>query len=102
MKALGFTLFATSPANTVTAIQLPEEIDGKAFLNLMLDKYGITYAGGQSELSGKILRIAHLGWMDESDVIVAISEFERGLVEIGYDIPIGAGVTAAQEVFRVF
>ena len=100
VKALGLSLFATSPANTVTSIRLPEKVDGKAFINLMLDKYGITYAGGQSQLSGKIVRIAHLGWMNENDVIVAISAFERGLVEIGCDIPIGAGVTAAQEVFR--
>ena len=102
VKALGLSLFAASPANTVTSIRLPEEVDGKAFINLMLDRYGITYAGGQSQLSGKIVRIAHLGWMDESDVIVAIAAFERGLAEIGCDIPLGAGVTAAQEVFRSF
>ena len=99
VKALGLPLFAVSPANTLTSIRLPTEIDGKAFLKLMLDKYGITYAGGQSQLSGKIVRIAHLGWMNENDVIVAISAFERGLAEIGYDIPLGAGVTAAQEAF---
>jgi aspartate aminotransferase-like enzyme len=99
VKALGLSLFAASPANTLTSIRLPTEIDGKAFINLMRDTYGITYAGGQSQLSGKIVRIAHLGWMNENDVIVAISAFERGLVEIGYDIPIGAGVTAAQEIF---
>lgn len=102
VRALGLSLFATSPANTVTSIRLPEEVDGKAFINLMLDTYGITYAGGQSQLSGKIVRIAHLGWMNENDVIVAISAFERGLVEIGCDVPIGAGVTAAQEVFHTF
>ncbi len=102
VKALGLSLFATSPANTVTAIRLPEEVDGKAFINLMLDEYGITYAGGQSQLSGKIVRIAHLGWMNENDVIVAISAFERGLMEIGCAVPIGAGVTAAQEVFHTF
>ena len=102
VKALGLSLFATSPANTVTAIRLPSEIDGKAFINLMLDEYGITYAGGQSQLSGKIVRIAHLGWMNENDVIVAIAAFARGLVEIGYDVPLGAGVTAVQEAFRIF
>ena len=99
VKALGLSLFAASPANTLTSIRLRTEIDGKAFINLMRDTYGITYAGGQSQLSGKIVRIAHLGWMNENDVIVAISAFERGLVEIGYDIPIGGGVTAAQEIF---
>ena len=100
VKALGLPLFTTSPANTLTSIRLPTEIDGKAFVNLMRDTYGITYAGGQSQLSGKIVRIAHLGWMNENDVIVAISAFERGLCSIGYNIPLGAGVTAAQEVFK--
>ena len=96
VKALELSLFATSPANTLTAIRLPAEIDGKAFIRLMRDSYGITYAGGQSQLSGKIVRIAHLGWMNANDVIVAISAFERGLVEVGCDIPLGAGVAAAQ------
>ncbi len=99
IKAMGLPLFATSPANTLTSIRLPEEIDGKTFIKLMREKHGITYAGGQGDLSGKILRIAHLGWMNENDVIVAISAFERGLAEIGYDISLGAGVAAAQEVF---
>ena len=100
IQALGLPLFAAAPANTLTSIRLPAEIDGKAFISLMRDTYGITYAGGQSQLSGKIVRIAHLGWMNENDVIVAISAFERGLVEIGYDIPLGAGIAAAQEVFN--
>ncbi len=100
IKAIGLPLFATCPANTLTSIRLPEEIDGKAFVKMMQEKHGITYAGGQGELSGKIVRIAHLGWMNENDVIVAISAFERGLAEIGYDVALGAGVTAAQEVFR--
>ena len=99
IKAIGLPLFASSPANTLTSIRLPKEIDGKAFVRMMRENYGVTYAGGQGELSGKIVRIAHLGWMNENDVIVAISSFERGLAEIGYDFAFGAGVTAAQQVF---
>ena len=99
IKAIGLPLFATSPANTLTSIRLPEEIDGKAFVKMMRDRHGITYAGGQGELSGKIVRIAHLGWMNENDVIVAISAFERGLTEIGYDMELGTGVSAVQEIF---
>ena len=100
VTALGLQLFATHPANTLTSIRLPAEVDGKAFIALMRAKHGITYAGGQSQLSGKIFRIAHLGWMNENDVIVAIAALERGLAEIGYEMPLGAGVAAAQEVFR--
>ncbi|MDE0485244.1 MAG: alanine--glyoxylate aminotransferase family protein [Candidatus Poribacteria bacterium] len=102
VKAIGLPLFATSPANTLTSIRLPKEIDGKAFVKMMREKHGITYAGGQGDLGGKIVRIAHLGWMNESDVIVAISAFERGLAEIGYDISLGTGVATAQEVFTKF
>jgi len=100
IKAIGLPLFATSPANTLTSIRLPEEFDGKVFVKMMREKHGITYAGGQGNLSGKIVRIAHLGWMNENDVIVAISAFERGIAEMGYDVPLGAGVTAVQEVLK--
>ncbi len=99
IKAIGLPLFASSPANTLTSIRLPKEIDGKAFVKMMRERHGVTYAGGQGDLSGKIVRIAHLGWMNENDVIVAISAFERGLMEIGYDVEIGAGVAAAQDIF---
>lgn len=99
IKSIGLLLFATSPANTLTSIRLPDEIDGKAFVKMMRDRHGITYAGGQGKLSGKIIRIAHLGWMNENDVIVAISAFERGLAEIGYDLELGTGVAAAQKIF---
>ena len=99
IKSIGLPLFATSPANTLTSIRLPNEIDGKAFVRMMREKHGITYAGGQGELSGKIIRIAHLGWMNENDVIVAISAFERGLAEIGCDLELGTGVAAAQKIF---
>ncbi len=98
IAALGLQPFATRPANTLTSIRLPAEVDGKAFIALMREKHGITYAGGQSQLRGKIARIAHLGWINENDVIVAIAAFERGLVEVGCKLPLGAGVAAAQEV----
>lgn len=100
VKAIGLNIFATSPANTLTSIRLPEQVDGVRFVRMMREKHGITFAGGQGKLRGKIIRIAHLGWMGEYDMIVAIAALERGLREIGQDVPFGAGVTAAQEVFH--
>jgi len=98
VKALGLQLFAAHPANTLTSIRFPEGLDSKVFVNTMRQQHGITYAGGQGKLSGKIIRIAHLGWMNEYDVMVAISALEMGLVEAGYDVKLGAGVTAAEHV----
>ena len=48
---------ADENANVVTAITLPEAIDGAAVPKLMRDRFGITIAGGQGHLKGKIARI---------------------------------------------
>ena len=69
-------------------------------MRMMREKHGITLAGGQGKLRGKIIRIAHLGWMAENDIVLAIAALERGLSDIGQDVQFGAGVAAAQEVFH--
>ena len=66
----------------------------------MRGKYGVNVAGGQGELSGKIIRIAHLGWMDFCDIIMAISSLEMALWELGYPLKLGKGVAAAEEVLK--
>ena len=97
--ALGLKLFAPqAPSNAVTAVKVPEGIDGLALVKNMREKYGVTIAGGQSQLKGKIFRIAHLGYVDTFDLIVAISALEMALSELGYKTELGMGVKAAEEV----
>ena len=60
-------------------------------------KYGITLAGGQGQIKGKIFRIGHLGYADTFDVIIAISAVEMALYELGYPVELGAGVKAAEK-----
>lgn len=99
VTALGLKLFATeAPSNAVTAVKVPEGIDGVALVKNMREKYGVTIAGGQSQLKGKIFRIAHLGYTDTFDLSVAISALEMALSELGYKVELGAGVKAAEEV----
>ena len=100
VKAMGLKLFAQDPANTLTSICLPNRVDGQALVEMIRNQHGVTYAGGQAKLKGKIIRIAHLGWVCEHDMIVAISTLERGLSEVGYNLTLGSGLAAAQEVFR--
>ncbi len=97
--ALGLELFTKSPSNAVTSVYMPQGIDGKNLIKLMRDKYGVTIAGGQGELKGKMFRIAHLGYMNEFDVIVAIAAIEMVLKESGYKFSPGTGLSAAQEAF---
>ena len=100
VKALGLELFApTAASDVVTAVKVPAGIDGEKLVKTMRDTYGITIAGGQSELKGKVFRIAHMGYIEEFDIIAGISCLEKVLTQMGYKFNLGAGVKAAEEVF---
>ena len=80
-------------------MSVPDGIDGGQVPKLMRDKYGITIAGGQARLKGKIVRIAHCGYFGPFDIITSIAALEMVLTELGAEIELGAGVAAAQRVF---
>jgi serine---pyruvate transaminase len=101
-RAIELELLGGEPddeANVVTAIKLPDAIDGAAVPRLMRDRFGVTIAGGQGRLKGKIARIAHCGYFGAFDVVVTIAAFEMTLRELGHEVELGCGVAAAQRVF---
>ncbi|HTY82178.1 MAG TPA: alanine--glyoxylate aminotransferase family protein, partial [Dehalococcoidales bacterium] len=58
-KALGLSLFVEEKyaSNTVTAVNIPEGMDGKKFREILRDEYKIVITGGQQKLDGKIERV---------------------------------------------
>ena len=98
VEALGLKLISSSPATSATGAFVPEEVDGKAFVKYLRDTMGVTFAGGQDHLTGKIVRIAHLGYYDVFDICTAMSAIEIALNRFGYPVQMGAGVGAAQAV----
>lgn len=84
---------------SVTSIKVPEGIDAKELTKTMRVKYGVTIAGGQGKLSGKIIRIGHLGYFGMFDIIIAISALEMTLKELGYKFEVGSGITEAERIF---
>ncbi|MSO40464.1 MAG: alanine--glyoxylate aminotransferase family protein [Solirubrobacterales bacterium] len=101
IAALGLERFGSEDdgANAVTAAALPDSIDGAKLPKLMRDTYGVTVAGGQGRLKGKIVRIAHCGYYGAFDIVVALSAFELALRDLGWDVEPGSGAGAAQRVF---
>ena len=100
MKALGLELFApTASSDVVTAVKVPQGIDGEKLVKTMRDTYNITIAGGQDELKGKVFRIAHMGYIEEFDIIIGISCLEKVLNQMRYKFNLGAGIKAAEEIF---
>ena len=99
--ALGLELFGDPDdrATVVTAIEVPEEVDGDKLVKILRDRYGITANGGQNQLKGRIVRIAHTGYFGAFDILTSLSGLEMALVELGHPVDQGAGVGAAQRVF---
>ncbi len=99
MKALGLDLLPKeSPSNALTAVTAPSGYDGQSIYKNLRDQYGITSAGGQDHLKGKIFRISHMGYADTFDVITAVSAVEMVLKGMGHPLKLGTGVGIAQEL----
>ena len=97
--ALGLKLLAPqSPSPAATGIYMPDGIDADQVLDYLRDKMNVTLAEGQDQLKGKVIRIAHVGYMGAFDVITAIAALEMALRKFGVEVPFGKGVAVVEEV----
>jgi aspartate aminotransferase-like enzyme len=97
--ALGLKLLAPDdPSFAATGIFLPQGINADRVLEYLRDHMNVVFAEGQDQLKGKVIRIAHVGFMGAFDVITAIAALEMALRKFGAEIPFGRGVAAAQEI----
>jgi aspartate aminotransferase-like enzyme len=101
VQAMGLELYGDPDerANVVTAVELPDDIDGAKVPKLLRDQYAITANGGQGQLKGRIVRIAHTGYFGAFDIVVSLSGLEMTLTQLGHRVELGSGVAAAQQVF---
>ena len=101
VEAIGLVRFGTpfEGSNVVTAAHLPDSIDGAQVPKLMRDSYGVTAAGGQNDLKGKIVRIAHCGYFGAFDILISLTALENALRDLGYEVEPGTAAGAAQRVF---
>ena len=100
-KALGLDLLAADEVASpvVTAVKGSEGMDCDELRKIVKKDFGVTFAGGQGILKGKIMRIAHMGFADQMDVVIAISALEMAMAKAGRPVELGSGVRAVQQVF---
>lgn len=101
-EKLGLEMLVKDPEKrgvSVTSIRVPEQVDGKKLTRTMRVKYGVTIAGGQGKLTGKIFRIGHLGYVGIFDVLVAICALEFALKEQDWKFKLGSGIQEVEKVF---
>lgn len=72
LTALGLKIFSEFPSPSVTAIEVPEGKDGQKWRSELETKHGLILMGGQDLLKGKILRIGHMGYITDDEILTAI------------------------------
>ncbi len=99
VKALNLELFSEKPANGVTAVKSP--VDSTQLVKIVRESFGITIAGGQEHLKGKIFRLSHMGYVDIFDILTGLEAVEFALYRLGYkNFSYGDSVKAAMETFE--
>ncbi|MFM7541338.1 MAG: pyridoxal-phosphate-dependent aminotransferase family protein [Planctomycetota bacterium] len=96
---LRLELYAKDPADGLTVYKVPEAVDGVAILGALEKDHGIRVAGGQDVLKGKIIRLAHMGYIDYFEVLAAVSGLELTLPKFGHPVEPGAAVAACQRAY---
>jgi len=96
LQALGFQLYAQDGyrSHTVTSALPPTGLDVGALRKLLDTNYGVVIAGGQGKMTGKMIRVGHLGAVAEGDVVQVIWAIEQALEELDVAPADGRGVAA--------
>jgi len=102
IDAWGLRNCAAAPkwhSDTVTAILLPDGHNANDVIQAAYHNYGVSLGGGLGKVAGKVFRIGHLGWLNETMVLQALGGTEMALRDAGISFRAGSGVGAAVEYY---
>jgi alanine-glyoxylate transaminase/serine-glyoxylate transaminase/serine-pyruvate transaminase len=87
-------------SDTVTAVVVPEGINGAHVIDVAFRRYNLALGAGLSKVAGKVFRIGHLGDLNELMLLGALAGVEMAMLDVGIPIEAGSGVAAAQRYWR--
>src|SRR5574337_142612 len=100
IRALGLELLCQNPAeysNTLTAVVMPASFDSDAYIAHAWKTLEMSLGVGLGQVKGKVFRIGHLGSLNELELLGGLAGVELTLKSFGVNVPVGAGVTAAEQ-----
>ena len=98
LEALGLALVAPEGyrLDQITPVWIPEGIDDALVRGALLRDYKIEIGRGLGQFAGRVWRVGLMGESSRPDYVLALlAALERILPGLGYEVPVGAGVTAA-------
>ena len=102
LRALGLDLLApdASFVPQLTTVFIPSGIDDAEFRQQLFARHNIEIGSGIGKFRGSIWRIGLMGENStQANVLLLLSALESLLPRCGYEVPVGAGVSAASKVF---
>jgi aspartate aminotransferase-like enzyme len=87
VKAMGLKIVPSDErvaSNTVTAVWVPDGVEGPVLNKMMRTEYNTVLAGGQGPLTGKIFRIGHLGYVTQEDLQSCFDALGQALPRVGF------------------
>lgn len=87
-------------SDTVSAIMVPQGIDGAEVIARAFKRYNLALGAGLSQVAGKLFRIGHLGDLNELMLLGAIAGAEMAMLDVGVKLEPGSGAAAAQNYWR--
>jgi alanine-glyoxylate transaminase/serine-glyoxylate transaminase/serine-pyruvate transaminase len=87
-------------SDTVSAIMVPDGINGAEVIARAFKRYNLALGAGLSKVAGKLFRIGHLGDLNELMLLGAIAGAEMAMLDVGVKLEAGSGVAAAQSYWR--
>jgi aspartate aminotransferase-like enzyme len=99
IRAMGLDLFAADAcaSKTLTAVRLPDAIDGTRLQERLLSRHDILIAGGIGDLANKMIRIGHLArTASDACLIPVLQALETELAEMGLAVRPGVAADAFQ------
>lgn len=103
LTAMGLGIFGdqTHKMPCVTAICIPEGVDGKVLRAQLLEDFGIEIATSFGPLDGKVLRIGNMGYSSQKrNILLTLGALEAVLLRNHVEVPKGEAVAAALDVYH--
>ncbi|MBI5967879.1 MAG: alanine--glyoxylate aminotransferase family protein [Deltaproteobacteria bacterium] len=102
IEAMGLSMFAEKSYRlwSLNTVSIPAGIDDAKVRKTLLEEYNLEIGGGLGNLKGKIWRVGLMGHSSsETNVLYFLTALEQTLRAQGFEVPRGAGATAAKEFY---
>lgn len=102
VKAWNLPFLCRNPAeysNSLTAVEVPEGINADEIIQVAQERLNLSLGGGLGRLKGRLIRIGHLGALNELEVLATVAGTEMAMQIAGVRIDPGAGVRACERWF---